>query len=160
MNVLRCTVIDREGGVSFIAHGEALAALTKGCVANPDSLGELLEYSEPYYHTLREQVLNGLAVFDERNVEGRYEAIHTALEVCRPYEQPVFRIVDELTREASLRPVKAGAVLFNLRARRIVQLQNSYREITRVGRGRVFDGERLTNDMFSYRLPKEWALVP
>jgi len=24
----------------------------------------------------------------------------------------------------------------------------------------VFDGERLTNDMFSYRLPREWALVP
>ena len=160
MNVLRCTVIGREGGVSFVAHGEVLAALAKGCVANPRSVEELLEYSEPFYQTLREQVLNGLAMFDERNVEGRYEAIHKALEMCRPYEQPVFRIVDELTREASLRPVKAGAVLFNLPARRIVQLQNSYREITRVGRGRVFDGERLTNDVFSYRLPKEWALVP
>jgi len=160
MNLLRCTVIDGEGGISFIAHGEVLAALAKGCVANPQSLEELLEYSEPFYHTLREHVLNGLAIFDERNVKGRYEAIHKALEMCRPYEQPVFRIVDDLTREASLRPVKAGAVLFNLPARRIVQLQNSYREITRVGRGRVFDGERLTNDMFSYRLPKEWALVP
>ena len=44
--------------------------------------------------------------------------------------------------------------------RRIVQLQNGYQEITRTGRGRVFDGERLTNSVFTYRLPNAWALVP
>lgn len=160
VNVLRCTVIDRQGGVSFIAHADVLPALVKACVANPDSLEDLLEYTSPYYHTLREHVLNGLAIFDERNAHGHYEAIHRTLELCRPHEQPVFRIVDEVTQEASLRPVKAGAVLFNLPARRIVQLQNSYQEIRRVGRGRVFDGQRLTDSVFSYRLPKEWALVP
>jgi len=51
-------------------------------------------------------------------------------------------------------------VLFNLNRKRIVQLQNSYREITRTGRHRVFDGRTHTNRVFSYRLPPEWAIVP
>jgi hypothetical protein len=37
---------------------------------------------------------------------------------------------------------------------------NSYREIQRSGRARVFDGSGHTEAVFSYRLPKEWALVP
>ena len=160
MNVLRCTVIDHRGGVSFVAHGDVLPALVKACATNPSTLEELLERTDPYYQSLREHVLNGLAMFDERNTPGHYDSIHQALSFCRPHEQPVFRVVDERTQEESLRPVKAGAVIFNLLARRIVQLQNSYQEITRTGRGRVFDGSRLTNSIFSYRLPKEWALVP
>ena len=94
------------------------------------------------------------------NVPGHYEAVHQALEFCAPHEQPPFRVVDDATREASLQPVKAGAVLFNLVRKRIVQIQNSYREITRTGRGRVFDGQHLTRQVFSYRLPSEWQLVP
>jgi hypothetical protein len=154
-------------------EGEVLAlAFRRGCstlyymktaavtIRLDPSLEELLDRIAPYYGNLREYVLGGLAVFDERNVEGRYGAIHRALELCAPHEQPVFRVVDDLTREASLRPVKAGAVLFNLRAKRIIQLQNSYWEINRTGRGRIFDGTRMTADVFSYRLPKEWALVP
>ena len=160
MNLLRVTVIDPSGGISFVAHGEALPALMKACSGNPDALELLLERAEPYYHGLREHVANGLSMFDERNVPGNYSAIHSALEHARPDELPVFRIVDELTREASLRPVKAGAVVINLTDRRIIQLQNSFQEITREGRGEVFDGERMTGSTFTYRLPKHWALVP
>ncbi len=160
MNVMRFTIIDGRGGVSFVAHADALPALVKACAQNPGNLEELLDRTAPYYANLREYVLSGLAVFDERNVAGRYGAIHRALELCAPYEQPVFRVVDDVTRETSLRPVKAGAVLFNLLAKRIIQLQNTYWEINRSGRGRVFDGTRMTADVFSYRLPKEWALVP
>lgn len=160
MNVIRCTVVDGRGAVSFVAHGDALAALTAACATNPSSLEELLERAEPYYHNLKEQVLNGLAIFEERNVEGKYQAIHAALEFCAPHQHPVFRVVDDVTRETSLRPVKAGAVIFNLRAKRIVQIINSYREIRRTGRAQVFDGSNLTGSVYSYRLPKEWALVP
>jgi hypothetical protein len=160
MNVMRFTIIDDEGGVSFVAHADALPALVKGCTQNPGSLGELLDIICPYYGALREYVLDGLAVFDERNVEGHYGAIHEALDFCAPHEQPVFRVVDEVTREASLRPVKAGAVLFNLPAKRIIQLQNTYWEIQRAGRWRVFDGSEMTANVFSYRLPREWAVVP
>ena len=160
MNLMRMTVIDRAGGVSFVAHGEALPALMKACATNPGGLDELLERTEPYYRGLHERVTNGLAMFDERNAGGRNDAIHQALEQAQPDESPLFRVVDEVTREASLRPVKAGAVVINLIDRRIIQLQNGYREITRNGRGRVFDGERMTESIFTYRLPKAWALVP
>ena len=160
MNLMRCTVIDAAGTVSFIMNGEALPALVAACARNPDSLAQLLEYVEPLYAELRERVLNGLALFDEHNLPGQCASIHAALEVCAPHEQPVFRVIDDVTREASLQPVKAGAILFNLKSKRIIQLQNSFREITRSGRFHVFDGRALTNRIFSYRLPSEWAIVP
>jgi len=160
MNLIRCTVVDRRGAVSFVAHCDVLSALVAACAAGPLSLGDLLDLSEPYYRNLRDYVEAGLAVFDERNVRGRYNAIHEALRSTPPHEPPVFRGVDGSTREASLRPVKAGAIIFNLKAKRIVQLMNSYREIRRSGRGRIFDGSGYTETFFSYRLPREWALVP
>lgn len=160
MNVIRCTVVDVRGAVSFIVHADALAALTAACSANPSSLEELLAGAEPYYRNLGEQVLNGLAIFEEHNAKGNYQVIHRALRLSAPHEQPVFRVVDGLTREASLRPVKAGAVVFNLRAKRIIQIVNTYQEIRRTGHARVFDGSGLTDSVYSYRLPKDWALVP
>ena len=160
MNLLRCTVVDEQGSVSFIADGEALSALTAACAENPGGLDELLHLTERFYHHLRERVLNGLAVFDEYNTPGHYEAIHQAFAYCSPHEQPAFRVVDDATREMSKQAVKAGVVIFNLRAKRIVQIQNSYREITRTGRARVFDGRGPTNAVYSYRLPREWAIVP
>ena len=160
MNLLRLTVIDAAGGVSFVAHGEALPALLRSCTADPKTLSELLAGAEPYYAGLREHVDNGLAMFDERNTPGSYEAIHAALDQARPDESPLFRNVDEVTREASLRPVKAGAMVFNLVDKRIITLQNGYQAMTRNGRGEIFDGERMTGDTFIYRLPKRWALVP
>jgi hypothetical protein len=160
MNLLRMTIIDAAGGVSFVAHGEALPALLRACSTNPAGIDELLDRAEPFYAGLREHVTNGLAMFDERNTPAHYEAIHSALAQARPDESPLFRIVDEVTREASLRPVKAGAVVFNLIDRRIITLQNGYQAITRTGRGQIWDGERMTGSTFIYRLPKAWALVP
>lgn len=157
---MRCTVIDGKGAVSLIIPCQALPALVAACCASPTTLAELLELTEPHYQNLKEQVLNGLAIFDEHNAVGNYQAIHRELVRSSPHQQPVFRVGDEVTREASLQPVKAGVVLFNLRAKRIVQLMNSYREIRRTGRARIFDGEGLTSATYSYRLPAEWALVP
>jgi len=160
MNVLRCTIIDASGGVSFITHGDALPALVAACTSNPQTIEDLLERADPYYRNLYDYVMAGLAVFDEHNLPGHYESVHRALTRLPRYKQPVFRIVDDLTREASLRSAKAGVVMFNLKAKRIVQLINSYREIRRSGQGRVFDGRSHTSDVYRYRLPEEWALVP
>ena len=160
MNLMRITLIDQYGGLSFVAHGEALPALMRACATGPDDIDVLLERAEPYYHGLRDRVENGLAMFDERNTLANRAAIHNALAVAPPEQSPLFRIVDEVTREASLRPVKAGVIIINLIDKRVVQLQNAYREITRSGRGHVFDGERLTATTFTYHLPREWALVP
>lgn len=160
MNVLRCTVIDRTGAVSFLTHGDALPAFVAACSASPNSLEDFLSRVEPYYKNLSDYVQAGLAVFDEHNAPGRYDAVHRLLTRVPRHRQPVFRVVDDLTREASLRPVKAGAVIFNLKAKRIVQMVNSYQEIRRTGRGRIFDGARHTDMTFRYKLPEEWALVP
>lgn len=160
MNLVRITIIDAAGGISFVADAESLTALAAACARNPRTAAEMLEYAEANFGGLRERVLNGLAIFDERNVGGNVEAIHQAFAFCAPHELPPFRVVDDRTREESLRPVKTGAVLFNLLQKRIVQIQNSYREITRVGRAPVFDGTAHTGRMFTYKLPREWAIVP
>ena len=160
MNLLRFTVIDGRGGVSFIAHGDALPAMVKACSFNPSSLEDLLDVATPYYGSLREYVLSGLAVFDEHNFGGHFDDILVSLAVAPRYEKPVFRVVDPITREASLQPVGAGAVIFNLKERRVVQLINTYREVRREGRARVFDGDGWTSEVFPYCLPADWALVP
>lgn len=160
MNLVRCTIVDEQGTVSFVADGDALPALAAACAQSPLTLEQLLAITDGFYHDLRERVLNGLALFDELNAPGHYERIHQAFAYCAPHEQPVFRVVDDVTREMSKQAVKAGVVLFNLRAKRIVQIQNSYREIRRSGRARVFDGRGPTDAVFSYRLPRDWALVP
>lgn len=160
MNLLRVTVIDRSGGVSFIAHGDALPALVNACGFYPQSLEDLLDLTAPYYAALREYVLDGLAIFDEHNANGNFEPIHQTWKATSKYERPVFRTVDAFTREASLRPVGAGIVVINLTNRRVVQIQNTYRELKREGRARVFDGDVWTPEIFRYRLPRDWALVP
>ena len=160
MNLMRFTVVDRTGTVSFILDGDALPALLASCSSDPPDLDALLLGAEPYYSNLHDHVRNGLAIFDEHNTLANPTVIHEAFRFLPADEQPVFRVIDERTREQSLRPVKAGVVIFNLIARRIVQLQNTYYAIQRKGRGRVFDGARLTNRTFVYRLPKRWTVVP
>ena len=160
MNVMRYTIVDDEGAISFVDHCDVLKALVAACAQNPRNLKELLDLAENYYRSLKEYVLCGLAVFDEHNVPGGCESIHSALGLLRPEETPVFRVLDDATREASLQPVKAGIIIFNLPSKRIVQVMNSYAEIQREGRGRVHDGERPTREVFRYRLPQDWALVP
>ncbi len=160
MNLLRLTIVDPNGAISFVTHGEALPALMRSCATNPKAMYDLLERTEPYYTGLLERVANGLVMFDERNTKDNYAFIHRALALAPPDETPVFRVVDDVTREASLRPVKAGCVVINLTARRVITLQNGYIAITRNGRGEIFDGERLTGATFVYRLPQTWSLVP
>lgn len=160
MFLLRVTIVDHRGGVSFVADGDMLPALAKACAANPSTIEEFLERAEPYYHGVYDWVTSALAVFDEHNTPDNPRSIHQAMDFLPPHELPVFRVIDERTREMSLRPVKAGAVIFNLKDHRIIQIQNSYQEITRAGRGRIHDGRRLTNQVFTYRLPADWSLVP
>jgi hypothetical protein len=160
MNVMLFTIVDGGGAVSFIAPVDVLPALVRACAANPDGRESLLAEADAYFGGLSEMVGNGLAMFDERNTTENAEAIHEALTFCEPYEQPVFRVIDDVTRETSLQPVKAGAVLFNLNARRIVQLQNSYLDIKTPGWAQARDAAGSSQRMYVYRVPREWAVVP
>ncbi len=160
MNVMRFTIVDDAGAVSFVASADVLPALVRACVPNPGDLVMLLSEADAYFAGLADMVANGLAMFDERNTPQNTTAIREALAFCEPHEQPVFRVYDDVTREASLQPVKAGAVIFNLGARRIVQLQNTYLDIKTPGWARAHDIGGSTQRMYVYRVPREWAVVP
>ncbi len=160
MNIMRFTIIDPQGNVSFIADCDALAALVAACAKDPQTLDEALSLASDYYPSLRDYVLSGLAVFDEHNGEGNYDNIHAAFRVLSPVDVPVFRVADEETRQMSLQPIKAGAVLFNLPKKRIVQLQNSYREIRRKDRVRLQHALPGKSNVVRYELPSDWSLVP
>lgn len=164
MFVMRFTIVDHEGVVSFVAPCNALKALVAACSKAPSSLESLLLASTRYDTALKDYVLNGLAIFDERNSHGRYDQIHRAIDHAteqRSHHQlPAFRVVDERTRQASLEPVKAGLVLFNLKDRRIIQVQNTYDDIKRCDRGRIHEGGVPTNRLYHYTLPMDWRILP
>lgn len=148
MNVMRYTVIDDTGTVSFVAHCEYLPAMVAACAAGAGRLDDLLAHIAKRDTRLREFVSSGLAVFDEHNTPEALGRIHAAIATLPSHEQPTMRVVDDVTQEASLRGAKAGVVVFNLSARRIIQIQNTYAEI-----------RRMSN--FVHRLEKNgWSIVP
>ena len=194
MSVMRYTIIDPEGTVSFIAPWNTLKALAAGCSRKPApaTLTELLEAASKYDTGLQEYVQNGLAVFDEARQareEGEQTEIspHLAQELrsilddttpgreisYKDLDQeqrrsvgkdlahlPVFKVVDAITRQQSLEPVKIGLVIFNLPAKRIVQVQNSQALLQRSDRGRYFENGEPTERLYFYRLPSDWVIVP
>jgi hypothetical protein len=133
MNVMRYTVIDGRGVSSFVGPCDALRGLLVGCIGGAASLDDLLLAAERTGGKMHDPITSGLAVFDEHNAYGNFAAIHSAIQHLRPHELPPFRVVDDRTRQASLQPVKAGAIIFNLPKRRIVQIQNTFSDVQRMG---------------------------
>jgi hypothetical protein len=160
MGLMRFTVVDLRSTISFIGPDRALHALVAACASGADSIEDLLDSIAPFVSELRERVLSGLAVFDEHNSKGNTRWIHAAFDYCKSEDVPVFRVLDERTRDVSLSPVWAGAVVFNLKSRRIVQIQNTYSDIKRKGRLRIMDGPKPTNKIRRYELGPEWTVVP
>jgi hypothetical protein len=160
---MRYTIIDPQGSISFVGPCQGLKALVAACAQDsPRTAEDLLAAAGEYDSDLRDSVLNGLHVFDEHNLPGNYAAIHAALQGQgdEAGTSPVFRVVDDVTRQASLQPVKAGLVLFNLKQKRIVQIQNTYADIEREDRGRVRKKGRVTGRYYDYRLPPDWQVLP
>jgi hypothetical protein len=159
-DAIRCTVLDTRGTVSFVAHWAAAAALTAACSHDPTTLDELLDASTRYDRGLRDMVTQGLAVFDEHNLDNDLSDIHQQLKTLPPRRTPVFRVLDTITREASLRPVRAGVVLFNLPAKRIVQIENTYDRLSHAGAVNYHNGQFLSVRSLPYELPASWSIVP
>lgn len=160
LDVMRLTVIDRHGAISFVAHTSAAAALTAACAADPTSLDDLLTASQRFDRRLRETVLAGLAIFDRHNHDGDLRIIHGLLATLPGRDTPVFRVLDDVTRQASLEPVRAGVVLYNLLDKRIVQIQNTYEPLLRSGEVNYHNGRFLSRRLFAYELPTHWSIVP
>ncbi len=160
LDVMRFTIVDIQGTVSFVAHTSAAVALTAACATNPPTIGELLEASRQYDRNLQLLVASGLAVFDEHNLPDNLAHIHEQLRSLPPQNTPVFRVLDETTREASLQAVRAGIILYNLPKKRIVQIANTYETLSRTGQVNYHNGRFLSRRVLRYELPPEWTIVP
>jgi hypothetical protein len=157
---MRFTIVDPRGTISFVGDGFLMLPLVAACASNPHSLTEMLARVDQIDRRLRDRILNGLAVFDEHNVEGNYAAIHQSLEASRGHDEPVFRVVDDLTRQRSLEPTRTGLIIFNLKDHRIVQVLNHFYAVERTGEVHLHNGERYSRRTITYNLPESWSIVP
>lgn len=157
---MRFTVVDSDGSISFVDDGFVMLPLVAGCSYNPRSTRELLTRASDIDRRVRGRVIAGLHVFDEHNVDGDYGAIHQELEQRYGLEEPVFRVVDGVTRQRSLQPTKTGLILFNLKDRRIVELLNHFYSVERTGEVHLHDGLRYSKQTVNYSLPGSWSIVP
>jgi hypothetical protein len=157
---MRFTIVDPRGAVSFVDDGFLMMPLVAACATNPGSLGEMLQRVDQIDRRLRNRILHGLAVFDEHNVEGNYAAIHRSLASVDGGAEPVFRVVDDLTRQRSLEPTRTGLIIFNLKDHRIVQVLNHFYAVERSGDVHLHNGQRYSRRTVSYSLPASWSIVP
>jgi hypothetical protein len=158
--MMRFTVVEVEQAISFVAPPTALAILVSCCARDPQTIEALLTAVEGEDRQLIARVRSGLAVFDEHNAYGNYLHIHAALRADPKRFQPVFRVVDEVTRAASLQPFQWGVVVFNVAKKRIIQVQNTYAEVRREGHVPTFPEESVDGRQRVYRLPAQWRIVP
>ncbi len=157
---IRFTVAGDDGTASFVGPAHAIKMFVAGCAQNPRSIRELLDFARPFDEQYFTSVVNGLASFDEHNLREDTAAIETEI-MRKPHtELPPFRIYNEATRAASTQPARLGLIIFNLVARRIVQVQNQYAEIRRRDRGRIRQHGEPVKRLYHYRLGNNWSLVP
>jgi len=160
VSTMRFTIVDASGAISFSGPPHGLKALAAVCSAGATDHRALLEGLAGYDARLATHVLDGLAVFDEHVSETNPESIEAWMsDPERPRAQP-FRVLDDATRKASLEPRRLGVVIFNLHARRIIQVQNSYAELLRSDRGRIRVDGQPTRQYYHYSLPEEWQILP
>lgn len=160
MSRIRFTVIDETGTFSFVGPCHVIKMLVAACAHEPHTVGEMLEIARAFDPEFVDGVRSGIAVFDEHNTAGNLEAFASWRDKLAPADLPPFRVLDESGREASLEPAGTGLILFNLRSRRIVQIQNSYADVLRADRGRIRRNGRPTRTLYHYSLPDDWRIVP
>jgi hypothetical protein len=157
---MRFTIVDPAGTISFVGDGFLMLPLVAACALNPRSLSEMMARVDQIDRRLRDRILSGLRIFDEHNVEDDYAAIHRALATTQGRDEPVFRVVDDITRQRSLEPTKTGLLIFNLKDHRIVQVLNHFYAVERSGEVHLHNGERYSRRTVTYQLPETWSIVP
>ncbi len=159
-NHYRVNVIDERGTVSFLAPPHGLKVLAAAITQGASSGAQLLAYAHAFDAQWAATVRSQIMQFDEHNVDAISDSFHEVIAEGDRIGHPAFRVMDTGTRQRSLVPGRLGLVVFNLKERRIIQIQNSYANLERRDRGRIrVDGEPI-NVLFQYELPGEWALVP
>ena len=158
--LMRYTLIDSSGAISFLGPGHGLKMWTAACSFGARSHREVLDQLESLDRSLADFVRNGLSKFDEHCIESEPETVDRWIETHElPSDEP-FRVFNQTMRRASLTPERLGIVIFNLQEQRIVQVQNSYGTLLRSDRGRIRKDNRPTSRFYRYDLPSDWSIVP
>lgn len=159
-NHYRVNVIDERGTISFLAppHGLKVlaAAITQGATDGSELLALARSFDAKWAADVRAQIMR----FDEHNVDEVCDPFQVAIAEADGQEHPAFRVMDQETRTRSLVPGRLGLVVFNLKERRIIQIQNSYSNLERKDRGRIRVDGKPSRMLFQYELPQDWALLP
>ena len=154
----RINLIDHRSTVSLLAPPPGPKMITAVAGLDFERTSDLLDAVAGMDSMWIQNVQAQLALFDEFNVDvldGDWEAI---IQRADSAVHPAFRVIDPITRARSLERSSLGLIVFNLKARRIIQVQNDWDELQREGKGRYWvDGEERG---FSYSLPDAWSLVP
>jgi hypothetical protein len=159
-NHFRVNVIDSKGTVSFLAPPHGLKVLAAAITQGASDGAELISLAHAFDAQWADDVRTQIMQFDEHNVDEVSDPFHDAIAGNDGSRHPAFRVMDSETRQRSLVPGRLGLVVFNLKERRIIQVQNSYANLERRDRGRIrIDGEP-TGMLFQYELPSDWMLVP
>ncbi|HYI25022.1 MAG TPA: hypothetical protein VD767_06385 [Thermomicrobiales bacterium] len=159
-SLFRFNITDGAATVSFVGPAHGLKVLAAACAKSPTTISDLFDDARRYDPEWIDEVRIGLMVFDEHNtgeLSPGYEAI-----VAEPNDSDhrAFRVIDTVTRARSNQPARLGLVVVNLKEHRIIQVQNSYAELARKGRGRIRSNGTPTRTYFHYELPELWSIVP
>lgn len=157
---VRITIADRKSTVSFMSPGHAIKMFVAACSHDVTSVGDMLNVAGQLDQALIAEVRTGLMRFDEHNVEDDFRAFEAVMAATPRNQLPPFRVFGPELRNASLDPGRLGLIVFNLRSKRIVQVQNHYGEISRTDRGRIWIEGEPARRLYRYELSPEWALLP
>jgi hypothetical protein len=157
--MMRFTIVDDRSTTSFLAPPHVLKAITACCARGVSTVREVLSMLAEYDAILANEIRDQLSVFREHNTSSDTSWIQARFDQALDEAGP-FDVLDERTRRVSLEPTRLGLVVFNLPARRIVQVQNTYANLQRSDRGRVRRNGKPTQTFYSYTLPADWSIVP
>ena len=157
-HVMRFTVVDARGALSFVAPAHLMKAFAAACAQGASDALALLTQAAVWDHHAVAAIRRDLHVFDEYHTVEEPSRLETWLQAERRARP--FRVLDSTSRRMSLEPAGSGLVVFNLLKRRIVQVQNSFAELRRRDRGRVRRNGKPTPELYRYELPSEWAILP
>ena len=158
MNNYRFNIIDADGIVSFLGPRHGSKMIAAACSANHRTLRGVLTYVRALDEAWVQDIESGLNAFDQDAVSiSAPQQSSPALE--RVWQHP-FRVVDAMSRQASMIPGALGLLVINLKEQRIIQVENRSVDLQRKDRGRVRRHGKPTRMLFRYHLSPEWALVP
>lgn len=151
----RITIIDEFETVSFAAPVYLSKMVAAACSRSARTLRELLTELGAFDPEWSARLLARIDADNNTDLATEHGPVEDAGDDWR-----LVRVVDDESRQESLLAVEGGLVLFNLTAKRIIQVSVASNPISREGRGRLRRNGRSVSVYYSYALPADWSIVP